>query len=393
MMRDLLNRGSNRLPGLIMAGLLLFGTAVTVHGATPLLMEELTTIRSLGESWLFSNLADNGLFVYSWNPASGEVSRQNNELRQLMASRVLAARCRSDSLLLPVHRRNLDFILTNWYREVDGIGHILYEGKSKLGANAMLLRTLLCSPDYEDHAAKAKAVADGILFLQLPDGSFEPWMDEPDYEYDKDRLMTFYSGEGLLALTEYYNRTRDRKYLKSAEKGAEFYLREYVDDLMRNYYPAYVPWHTMACRNLYLITGKRKYIDAIFVLNDKLLELQDTTVAVGRFYNPKTPQYGNPHASSDGVYTEGLGYAYEMARAVGDSGRAESYLAALELGIRNIASLQYRAPLPDSPVAFEKYRGAIRTNRTNNRWVRIDNTQHAIDAVEHLEEVLRSAPR
>lgn len=207
--------------------LLWCGSITPVRGGTPPLAEELATLRNLGESWLFSNFADNGLFVYSWNPATGEVSRRNNELRQLMASRLLAARSHSDSLLLPVHRRNLDFILANWYEEVDGIGHILYEGKSKLGANAMLLRTLLYSPDYPKHAERAKAVADGILSLQQPDGSFEPWLAEPDYEFDEDRLMTFYSGEGLLALTEYYERTRDRKYLRATEKGAAFYLKKY----------------------------------------------------------------------------------------------------------------------------------------------------------------------
>lgn len=82
-----------------------------------------------------------------------------------------------------------------------------------------------------------------------------------------------------------------------------------------------------------------------------------------------------------------------MARAVGDTGRAATYLAAQELGVRNIASLQYREPLLNSSVAFEKYRGAIRTNRTNNGWARIDNAQHAIDAAEHLEEVLKNPPR
>jgi len=48
----------------------------------------------------------------------------------------------------------------------------------------------------------------GILSLIDKKGEFHPWLKEPDYEYDKDYLLTFYSGEAILSLVEYYEKNR-----------------------------------------------------------------------------------------------------------------------------------------------------------------------------------------
>ena len=74
------------------------------------------------------------------------------------------------------------------------------------------------------------------------------------------------------------------------------------------------------------------------MLNDELLKIQDTTnnETLGRFYNSSTPDYGSPHSSSDGVYTEGLVYAYEVAKLLGDIEHMNIYKNAIELGYSNI---------------------------------------------------------
>ncbi|MCI0619989.1 hypothetical protein L0Y40_03095 [Candidatus Wolfebacteria bacterium] len=360
--------------------------------------------RQAGLRWLIGNVRDNGLFVYSFNPETGETPDTNNAIRQLMASRILAEESREHWLLRGLHRRNLGFLMKNWYTTDEDRAYVFYDNKSKLGANAMLLRTLAASPYFDDYRGEATALAQGILHLQHADGSFEPWYVEPDYEYDTDYLLTFYSGEALLALVEYYEKLltdpfleiaeltaeasyeHHGKYLEAAEKSANFYLNRYVTRLSENYYPAYVPWHTLAYNKLYKLTGDQKYADAIFVLNDKLLELQDTTGFVGRFYNPATPQYGSPHSSSDAVYTEGLAYAYEVARLAGDSERAARYREAIELGVENLISLQYQEPVPGGRSVKRTYLGALRVN-VQSPWIRVDTTQHAVDAFTKILEV------
>ncbi len=345
---------------------------------------------ALSKSWLLSNLQSKGLFVYLYDADKKEVSRKNNELRQLMASRLLAELSGEDPSLLPLHRKNLNFVFGRWYRETpDGLGYIFYNQKSKLGGNAMALRTLAYSPFYEDYRDKAKKIANGILSLMSENGAFEPWFIAPSYAYDKDYLLTFYSGEAIVSLVEYANKSGDTRALEAAIRAENFYLDRYVTHLADHYYPAYVPWHTLALNKLYQKTNDRRYLDAIFVLNDKLLELQDTRIFIGRFYNPATPQYGKPHASSDGVYTESLAYAYEAARWAGDLEHMNRYETAIRLSLKNLVSLQWTADRVKGRSDSQSLLGAFRIRDRDSR-LRVDNVQHVMDAYRKLIPLLKS---
>lgn len=243
---------------------------------------------------------------------------------------------------------------------------------------------------YQEEADK---LATTIVDLQNPDGSLNPWWIEPDYAYDKEYLLNFYSGEGILALIEYYLRTHDKRWLDAAIKSQEFYLDRYVTHIAENYYPAYVPRHTLSLYNLYILTKDERYADAILLLNDKVIdEMLHTTITtgsadlLGRFYNPKFPKYGTPHSASDGVYVEGIAYAYEIATMRGDSEHQEKYRAALELGVHNLLNLQYDemdAYFVEHP---ERVVGALRFNNLDNR-IRTDTTQHALDALIKVEQI------
>lgn len=340
------------------------------------------------KGWLFNNVREKGLFVYTYNPSTGDEPEKNNAIRQLMASRILAEESVNARGLRELHLRNLNFLFTFWYKtEEERWGYVYYDNKSKLGANAMLLRTLVASPYFTDYKIEASQLAEGILTLQNSDGSFEPWYREPEYSYDKDYLLTFYSGEALLALVEYYEKTGNKKYLDAARFSADFYLVKYADAIEENYYPAYVPWHTMALNKLHNITGDEKYAKAIFVMNDTLLELLDREEYIGRFYNKETPQYGSPHASSDAVYTEGLAHALEVAKRTRDEEHIKLYSEGIRLGVSNLMRLQYGAYAFPSYISSKKYVGAIKV-RDDSTWIRVDTTQHAIDAFTKVLEVL-----
>lgn len=136
----------------------------------------------------------------------------------------------------------------------------------------MLLRTLIASPYFEQYSGHAEKLANAIHSLQMPDGSFRAWYKAPTYKYDEDYLLTFYSGEGILALLEYYLKTKNVKRRDIALLSQDYYLQAYVDHIEENYYPAYVPRHTISLYHAYQITQEKKYADAIFLLNDKLID-------------------------------------------------------------------------------------------------------------------------
>lgn len=350
----------------------------------------LETVRrssALAERWFLSSMReDKALFTYLYDPKEDAILEGQNELRQLMASRLLAAMSAEQPGLLPLHRENLAFILRYWVREEGDIAYIFYDDKSKLGASAMALRTFVASPDFEtEHRDRARKMANGILKLMNPEGSFRPWLIEPSYDYDSDYLLTFYSGEAILALLEYARAADSGRHREAAVLAQEYYLERYVAKMAENYYPAYVPWHTLSLRMLYDETGDARYAEAVFRLNDELLKIQDTSDKVGRFYNPESPQYGTPHSSSDAVYTEGLAHAYHVAVRAEDAVHAGRYRSALALAVQNLESLQYGSREAKSFPRPEKAEGGIRISETK-RNIRVDSVQHALDAYRAILE-------
>lgn len=342
-------------------------------------LKEIESARNNGLLWLKNNFRDKGLWQYLYDPGTDQFSTRNNEIRQLMTSVLAAKYAWNDSIFSAYHKKNLEFIFKFWYKEGQGLAFVQYDGKSKLGGNAMLLRTLVQSPEYNSYTAQSKKLAMGIISLIQEDGSFLPWFKAPTYEYDPDYLLTFYSGEAILALLDYYEKSRDEIALSAALKAQNFYLKKYVEDMEQNYYPAYVPWHSLSLSRLYDLTSEKRYLEAILLLNDELLKILDKKQFPGRFYNPDYPQYGTPHSSSDGVYTEGLIYAYEAARALGNKKKAIAYFEALQLASTHLIGMQYKSELA-------KLNGGIRINHEDAR-IRLDNVQHAVDAFNKIIEV------
>jgi len=356
---------------------------------------------TLAEAWFLKSFNKKGIFNYLYFAQENEYSTKNNAIRQLMASRLLAELAKSDASLHEMHRRNLEFIFKHWVVKQDGLSFVVLYKKSKLGANAMLLRTLVASPFFQEFRGQAESLKKTLVHSMNKDGSFMPFLVEPTYKYDADYILTFYSGEAITALMELYVRLDVSKkakadLLKLVEHAQHHYINKYVHEIESNYYPAYVPWHSMSLNLLFKITGKSIYSDAVFALNHKLLELQDTNDHVGRFFNPATPEYGTPHASSDGVFCEGLAYALEVAYLANDIPRVTEIEGALEIGFRHLSSLQYTDSnsefLPNSKAAI----GGFRIRRTAHDApfsekpgsnVRIDSVQHTMDAMRKYFQV------
>jgi len=174
--------------------------------------------------------------------------------------------------------------------------------------------------------------------------------------------------------------------LDLAVRAQDYYIDRYVIHLAENYYPAYVPWHTFSLNKLWKITKNPLYAEAIFVLNDELLKTQDTTNEIGRFYDPDHPEYGSPHASSDGVYTEGLAYAYEIAKLTGNKNHQKLYEDSLQLAVGNLISLQYTKDTAAQYKRPDRAIGALRYS-TDRSGIRIDTVQHTLDAYRKILSV------
>jgi len=383
----------------------------TIHFATTRFSDEITTFYrcnvidfkpdidsakvknslDMAEGWMLLNLDEEGNFNYEYSPSEGKYSTSNNMIRQLMSSRWLAEKSSENDVLLQMHKVNLEFVLRNWYKEDGDLGYIYFGDKSKIGAIGMALRFLAFSPYFDQYKDEAEKLANTMMYLQGGDGSLRAWYIEPDYSYDEKDLLTYYSGEAILSLVELYEKTGDEKYLDAAVKSQDYYVHEYVDLIDENYFPAYVPWHTISLYKLYLINGSDKYRDAIFTLNDRLIQMQNQDGKpyidfLGRFYDPVHPEYGVPFSGSTAVYVEGLTYAYELAELDKDYERMYQYKKAILLGVHNLINLQFDGEDMYYLSHPERVEGALRYGVDDNR-IRIDTTQHTIDAFIRVLDV------
>jgi len=334
--------------------------------------------------WFKRHIKKNGTFEYIYNPSNEKYSDKNTIPRQLMASVVLAKLSQDNPNYLDTHRKNLNYIFDNWYREDGDKGYIYNNKWSSLGSNSMAIRALSYSPLFDEYKDKADKLANTIMSMQHEDGSFDAFYAYTGTVNNENWHLAYSSGGAILGMSELYERTKEQSYLETAHKAQDFYLVEYVDKIDENYYPGYVPWHTMSLSTLFKITGDEKYIAPIFTINDKLIEMQNTDGRpymdyLGSFFNPKIKGYQIPYSTTNAVIVEGLAYAYEIARDAGDVARTEKYRNSVLLGAHNLMNLQFAGPNMYYMQKPERAEGGFHYNAYDNR-IRIDAIQHTIDA-------------
>jgi len=294
------------------------------------------TIRELAGGmvgWMLANTREDGHLTYKYWPSRGEESEADNTIRRFMATVALfrAARLLNRADVLDAADRNLRFNIERFYVEVDGVGGIAWDGSIKLGAVALAALAILEHPERENYQPTYRKLSACVDLLWRRSGAFRTFL-RPE---DRDDNQNFYPGEALLYWAHLHGETRDPKLLDRFMKS----YRYYRDWHLENRNPAFVPWHSQACALVYEQTGETELRDWVFEMNDWLLPMQQWGAPLapdlwGRFYDPRNPQYGPPHASSTGVYLEGLAGALRLARAAGDRDRAAAYEQAVWRAVR-----------------------------------------------------------
>lgn len=363
------------------------GRVVPPESIGPGLLQD--TIRGLS-GWLLRNVRPDGRMTYKYWPSRGVESRADNTIRQFMATVALGriARRSGDAGEAETARRNLAHNLRKFYAEVDGLGAILHDGKAKLGAMALAALAILefrssGLVEATAHEEMFAGLCRGVAHLWQPDGSFRTFL-VPAGRNDN---QNFYPGEALLFWAALHRQTRDpdlaRKCLAS--------FRHYRDWHLAQPNPAFVPWHSQACVMLHEDLGLPELAAFVLDRNDWLLPMQQWGGRLapdfqGRFFDPARPDFGPPHASSTGVYMEGLAEAWRLARRLGETDRADRYARVLRRGLRAVRQLQFRDRDIDAFYISrpEAVMGGLRTEVYNNE-IRVDNVQHCLMALLKLE--------
>ena len=331
--------------------------------------------------WMLRNMRPDGSLPYKYWPSRGAESPADNAIRRFLASLSLArlGEHRGDAGIREAARRNLRFNLARYLQPIgDGRGAIVERTGAKLGAAAIAALCILESPASSEFSTELRMLTAGVTSLADEDMGFRTFFFPPERDGEN---WNFYSGEALLFWAEALHRRAPGA--PSLERCETAFARCRTRHLRaRN--PAFVPWHAQAGVSLFAQTGRREFADFVFETNDWLLPMQQwdglPADLRGRFYDPRRPEFGPPHAASTGAYLEGLADAWALARSLGDGARVAAYGRAIDRGLRSLRQLQFRGPHDMFYIAKrERVRGALRTEAYDNA-VRVDSAAHALAA-------------
>ena len=345
-------------------------------------------------AWILQNLGADGGLPYKYWPSRGEVSPADNAIRRFLTCSAIGrwGAFRESAEIREAGRRNLRFNMARYFRDLgDGRGVSAEPRWAKLGAAALAGLAILDNDATDEFAGELALLAAGVDSLADDERGFRTFF----YPAGRDgQNWNFYSGEALLFWAEAMR--RGLPFAPSPELCRSTFER-CRDIHRRNRNPAFVPWHTQACASLFAQTGDRAFAAFVLEMNDWLLPMQqwDGVAADlrGRFYDPRHPEFGPPHASSTGAYVEGLADAAPLARALGESRRAERYERAVRRGLRALRQLQYRDWRDMFYISRpERVQGALRTTAYDNA-VRVDSSGHALAAAVKILRPMQFGPR
>jgi len=330
--------------------------------------------------WLAAQVSDNGAASYKYWPSRGAYASSNNAIRQWMATACLgrAAKSFGSKSLAAIAAKNLEYNLSTTYRTDGKQSYIWMNGSGKLGAAALAALAILESPQRKQFLDEEYALHKLIHSLGNADGSFDTFY----IPRERKDNQNFYSGEALLFLAARFSISRNPEELNRIMAAFHHYREWHRNN--RN--PAFIPWHTQAYYLVWQNTKDEELRNFIFEMNDWLLAMQQWESAEfpdmqGRFFDPARPYFGPPHASSTGVYLEGLIDAFALARQCGDQARAENYRIAIVRGIRSLMQLQYKDAVDCYYIKHvDRVMGGVRTTVYDNT-IRIDNVQHGLMAL------------
>jgi AMMECR1 domain-containing protein len=343
------------------------------------------SIRLCGE-WFLASMRWNGAMEYLWQANAQTYSKDNNMIRQWMATIALwdVYLFTKDERFRTAAKKNLRYNLRAFYEEDEerGFAYICSGDEAKLGASGFALRAALLISEGGDGYREVERLTNFILAVQNADGSFQTAYYPKRGKFESSaKLQRYYAGEALLALIQRYEKKKDPRLLEALRRAFPYYR----DFFGRDHHPASVPWLTQAYYRTYLVDDNPEYADLIFRMNDFVISIQNADKQpepdlLGQFYDPAHKEYGPPLAASTGVFVEGLVDAYRLARLRKDPAREQAYRQAIILGVRSLMQLQFRDDNLFYVRDVFRARGGIRGTVVSTS-IRVDYTQHAVQAM------------
>jgi len=339
--------------------------------------------------WLMRSQQPDGRFLYEYDPLRGQALKGYNMVRHIGSAHVLYMLygILKDQNLLDAGDRCVKYAKEFLHPAPLPLGekfaHVAVNGHSVLGASALLLQGLARRASATGRVSDLglmEALGDFIRFMTMPNGrvyrellevlSGKPPKTEPRY----------CPGQAMLGLCLLYRHSRKAKWLKCAERIANYQISRFTRGAAPDH------WVANGLAELYLVSKRSKYADACLRMADKALE----TMIAGN--DARFPDHvggfgaaGEPLLIAAATRGETLSAAYRLAWAV-DKDRAWRYGDALMRVAGFLIRNQFTAENGYFIREPQRVIGAFRRSPTDLS-VRMDYAQHGILALLGASDV------
>ncbi len=325
---------------------------------------------ALARDWFLNNVDPKTKRVnYLYYPVTDTYSKGNNEVRNLAVLYILPELndFLNDDSLNGLIRGTTDYYMTKT-KETNDYSYLDLNGDTKIPFNAFMILSLIRQPDYPGSLKAAEKLANGIVSLQRPDGSYATTFGGKVIGAD------YYPGEAMLSLMRLFDLTDDVRLVESVEKAFPYY-RQYW---RKNKNTAFIPWHTQTYFLLARHSKDAELESFIYEMNDWLI---DTFQIFEDIYPDKIGGFKkNDPRNSTSSYMEGINDAYRTAQLFGNELHIKKYRDSIQNGMRFVLQTQFT---PENAFWVKNPTRAIGGFRESLKSVnqRNDYTQHATSAL------------
>lgn len=352
---------------------------------------DLMSLSKRAARYLARMVEPSGRFVYRYDPLEDRKLGGYNILRHAgtLYSMLEYYRATGDSKVLESARRALVYLLDHIHTiQRDGVSMacVVEDGEVKLGGNG--LGTLAIAMYIEvtgerEYLPILQKLCEWMVHVQDRSGRFLVHkQDFPDGPVS-DFRSSYYPGEAIFGLMRTFEIDGDTRWLEAADAAAR-YLINVRDKGLSDVQLPHDHWLLYGLNELYRWKENPLFANHAFRISGAIVSAQNRNLEAVQWNGG----FGlRPRSAPTATRMEGLGAAYGIALATGNSKQQESLLESLRLGNAFLSRTMITPSWAMYMKAPSKAIGGVRKSLDDFE-VRIDYVQHCLSAFLSMAEIL-----
>lgn len=364
-----------------------------LDGTLPIQRNELAVLLRerirLAARWFVPIQRAGGAFPYTYDPGQDRYGFETyNEVRHAGVTYALFQACQlcDDEALRLCAGKAADFIVDSSVSVPEGGAAYLYQGRCKLGGEALAIVALLegrhglQSQHWDDAII---ALAELLLGMELPDepGRYFQSYDAATHEKLLGPNSNYYPGEALLALTRLHRAFPDGPWLDAARRAARYLIHvKDGDQIAAGNVPRDDHWLTIALSELYRFDPNPEYATIALLQADRMAGSQYQADDAEPWRIGAAMRVPTPSFPSTATHGEALDAAWELAKVRGDAKAVERCSRAALRSVQFLLRVQF-TDANTTRFAHPEHAIGAWAQDIDQPIVRLDYVQHGLSAL------------